>query len=192
MWPFKKKKKIPVTLRAFTLLWPCCTQDYQQEMVEILHKQERPETLCGIHVPENLNMISYGTLDDLHGIKADSMESVYQVAEILLGITKEQLDQEDVNKVWGFVTFVTNEVDKINKLFEKIKPTHTSDEIRAGIEKLDFGSFGVLDWYAKRQGISNQNDVRDVAWVRIYQCMKMDNEQAAYEKRLREIISKKK
>ena len=52
------------------------------------------------------------------------------------------------------------------------------------MEKLDFGSFGVLDWYARRMGITNQNEVREVAWVRIFQCMKNDAIKNEYERRL--------
>ena len=90
----------------------------------------------------------------------------------------------DVNDVFGFLSFVTKELEKINKLFSDIKQTFSKEEEAAGIKELDFGSFGVLDWYARRMGITNQNDVRDVAWVRIYQCMKNDNMQSEYERRL--------
>ncbi|GJG39125.1 hypothetical protein PRLR5107_15400 [Prevotella lacticifex] len=90
----------------------------------------------------------------------------------------------DVNDVFGFLAFVTKELEKINKLFTSIKQTYSKEEEAAGIRELDFGSFGVLDWYARRMGIPNQNDVRDVAWVRIYQCMKNDNMQSEFERRL--------
>ena len=83
-----------------------------------------------------------------------------------------------------YKSFVTKELEKINKLFTSIKQTYSKEEEAAGIRELDFGSFGVLDWYARRMGIPNQNDVRDVAWVRIYQCMKNDNMQSEFERRL--------
>ena len=72
-----------------------------------------------------------------------------------------------------------------------MQPKYSSEEVAAGVHDLDFGSFGVLDWYAKRMGIANQNDVRDIAWVRIYQCMKNDHEQQLYERRLQEQYMKK-
>lgn len=190
MWPFKKKQKIPVTFQGFRVLFPVCNEEYQKEVLEILHKQPRPSTLCGQAVPETLNGISYGTLDDLHGVD-DEDKAPYAIAKILLGVTKEQVDQEDVNRVFGFLNFVQKEVERINKLFQSIKTRHSPEELQAGVESLDFGSFGVLDWYAKRQGISNQNEVRSVAWIRIFQCMKMDNEKAEYERRLHEVYNRK-
>ena len=90
----------------------------------------------------------------------------------------------DVNDVFGFLSFVKEELERINKLFGDIKQTYSKEEEAAGVRDLDFGSFGVLDWYARRMGITNQNDVRDVAWVRIYQCMKNDNMQSEFERRL--------
>lgn len=90
----------------------------------------------------------------------------------------------NVFDVFGFVNFCRAELERINKLFEAVAPTHTSEEIAAGIEDLNFGTFGVIDWYARRMGITNQDEVYSVAWVRIYTCMKNDNEQSEYEKRL--------
>ena len=99
---------------------------------------------------------------------------------------------EDVNDVFGFVNFVANEILRINKVFSSIKVSYSPEEREAGVEELPFGSFGVLDWYAQRMHIANQNEVRDIAWVRIFQCMKNDNERNEYERRLSKIYSKKK
>lgn len=82
------------------------------------------------------------------------------------------------------MNFVKNEVNRVNSLFASIKPTHSSDEIAAGINDLNFGTFGVLDWYARRMGITNQDEVFSVPWIRIYTCMKNDNEKNEYESRL--------
>ncbi len=83
------------------------------------------------------------------------------------------------------MNFIKEQVTNINNLFSALKVNYSSEELSAGVKELDFGPFGVLDWYAKRMGISNQNEVRDVAWVRIYNCMKNDTEQNNYERRLR-------
>lgn len=86
--------------------------------------------------------------------------------------------------VFGVINFVRSELDRINKLFASIKVAHSPEEIAAGVENLNFGTFGVIDWYAKRMGITNQDEVYSVAWIRIYTCMKNDNEKAEYEQRL--------
>ena len=37
------------------------------------------------------------------------------------------------------------------------------EEIKAGINDLDFGPFGIIDWYAHRQGYQDQDDAAKVA-----------------------------
>ena len=90
----------------------------------------------------------------------------------------------NVFDVFGFLNFAKEEVKRINKLFADIAPHIPPKKLAAGIEDLNFGTFGVIDWYARRMGITNQDEVYSVAWVRIYTCMKNDNEQSEYEKRL--------
>lgn len=158
--------------------------------MDILENQECPKFLCGREVPSDLNRISYGQLDDLQ-TSAESEDPFYDTCNILLGVEKKELLDEDVNDVFGFVRFVVKEIDRINKLFSSIKPSYSQEERAAGVESLNFGSFGVLDWYAQRMHIANQNEVRDIAWVRIYQCMKNDNERNEYERRLTKVYQKK-
>lgn len=93
--------------------------------------------------------------------------------------------------VFGVINFVRSELERINNLFASIKISHTPEEIAAGVEDLNFGTFGVIDWYAKRMGITNQDEVYNVAWIRIYTCMKNDNEKAEYESRLNKQYTEK-
>lgn len=178
------------TYGEFQLLLSCCKEGHQRELIEKLREQGRPDRLCGVDVPANLNTITYGTLDDLQSA-ASAKDPFGECARILLGVDPSTLTDEDVNDVFGFANFVTHELERINKLFASIKPSYSAEEKEAGIESLNFGSFGVLDWYAKRQHIPNQNDVRDVSWVRIYQCMKNDNEQNEFERRLHKVYERK-
>lgn len=182
----KKVRKImdeKCTYKDFLTLFPFCNKDLQDELLGRLRKQKKPFSLCGKELPGNLNAISYGMLDDLR-TAATTEDPIGGCAKVLLGIDSNKLVTADVNDVFGFAAFVTKELEKINKLFSEIKHTYSKEEEAAGIHELDFGSFGVLDWYARRMGISNQNDVRDVAWVRIYKCMKNDNMQSEFERRL--------
>ena len=99
--------------------------------------------------------------------------------------------KESAERVLWFVYFCNKEVERINKLFEAIKPHFDSEEKQAGVDRLKFGSFGILDWYARRMRITDQNEVRNVPWVRIYKCMKNDNELREYDRRLREVYKRK-
>lgn len=186
----KQGKKMDCQYKAFLMLFPFASKEVQTELLERLKNQPRPETLCGKQVPVNLNIISYGTLDDLRS-SADDDDPAGACAKVLLGVEPKELLLEDVNDVFGFTNFVTKELKRINELFKSIKIHYSSEEVAAGIRELDFGSFGVLDWYAKRMGITNQNEVRNVAWVRIFQCMKNDAMRNNFERKLSEQYRKK-
>ena len=180
---YKKRNGDECSYKDFLVMLPCCTERVQKDLLERLKAQPRPSYLCGVEVPKNLGALSYGTLDDLRSATATD-DPIGECVRILLGVNTSELMDADVNDVFGFLSFVKNELEKINKLFADIKQTYSKEEEAAGVRDLDFGSFGVLDWYARRMGITNQNDVRDVAWVRIYQCMKNDNLQSEFERRL--------
>lgn len=180
---YKKHNGDECSYKDFLVMLPCCAEKVQKDLLERLNAQPRPSSLCGIEVPKNLNALSYGTLDDLRSATATE-DPISECVRILLDISSVDLMDADVNDVFGFLSFVKEELERINKLFGDIKQTYSKEEEAAGVRDLDFGSFGVLDWYARRMGITNQNDVRDVAWVRIYQCMKNDNMQSEFERRL--------
>lgn len=186
-----KKDKEKCSYGDFLLLIGLCKEDHQQELLGILKEQKRPNVLCGHDIPKNLNGISYGQLDDLQ-TAATSEDPITETCKILLDVSKEDVYQEDVNDVFGFVNFVVNEVNRINKIFTSIKVSYSPEEKAAGVESLSFGAFGVLDWYAQRMHIADQNEVRNIAWVRIYQCMRNDNERNEYERRLAKVYQKKK
>ena len=135
-------------------------------------------------------MLSYGQLDDLSDA-GNGKDANAVVLEVIMGLKRHEVYSMSVTDVFGFANFVRDEVKRINALFDSIKLPSTQDEVSAGIEDLNFGSFGVLDWYARRMGITNQNDVRNVAWVRIYRCMKNDNEKTAFERRLNQQLLNK-
>jgi len=184
---FKHRKKVTglrkYSYYEFLVLFAACSKKHQEEILGELANAPKPNFICDKEVPKTLNMLTYGQLDDLSDA-GDGRDAHAVILEVIMGLTKEQIYTMNVVDVFGFNNFVKEEVKRINALFDSIKLDHTQDEVSAGIEDLNFGSFGVLDWYARRMGITNQNEVREVAWVRIYKCMKNDNEKTAYERRL--------
>lgn len=88
-----------------------------------------------------------------------------------------------------FVGWVSGEVERINKIFESTNTKPTAREKKAGIEQLNFGLFGMLDWYAKRMGIQDHDQVLSTPWLRIYKCIDMDNKRNQYERRYQEIMN---
>ena len=177
------------TYKSFLMLSAYSSERDRDDMMNALRAQPRPDTLCGERVPDSLNFLTYGQLDDLRSLDTEG-DVVFSLCDIIFG-KKLDVYSEDVNKVFGFVNFCSRELDRINGLFSSMKTDYSSEEIAAGVKDLSFGSFGVLDWYAKRMGITDQNEVRGVAWVRIYFCMLNDHKQQEYERRLQKIYLSK-
>jgi hypothetical protein len=171
------------TYGEFLVLLPSCSEEHTMELMARLDQAQKPSMLCGKEVPADLNTITYGQLDDLSRI-SEKEDPAARSAKILLGIEPLELYQLNVFDVFGFVNFVRSELNRINKLFASVNVNYSSEEIAAGVKELNFGTFGVIDWYARRMGITNQDEVYDVAWIRVYTCMKNDNAKSEYEARL--------
>ena len=152
-------------------------------------KQPRPAFVGKKQVPDNLNQLSIGQLIDLSQL-SDSEESLYQIVTTVLGLSHKEVEQARAVDVVMLIGWVTAEVERINKLFDKIQAKPTSKEQRAGVAKLDFGLFGMIDWYARRMGIQDHEEVFRVPWARIYKCMDIDAKTRDYERRLQEIATK--
>ena len=151
-------------------------------------KHSRPMFVADKKTPETLNEITIGQLIQLSEI-GDTDESFYNITSIILGMTRDETDKARAVDVVRFVGWVVSEVERINKLFEKIQAKPTSKEQRAGVAKLDFGLFGMIDWYARRMGIQDHEEVFRVPWARIYKCMDIDAKTRDYERRLQDIAT---
>jgi hypothetical protein len=84
----------------------------------------------------------------------------------------------------GLRNMVVSEQERIAGLFQSLSREPEAAEIMAGIDKMNFGMFGLADWYARRMGINNHDDAFNTPWVRIWQCRKNDIEENEYQKRL--------
>ncbi len=153
-----------------------------------LERYSRPRFVGKVEVPTTLNELTIGQIIELSELKDDN-ESLYKICEIVLGMERKAVRNARAVDVVRFIGWVYDEVERINKLFSKTDNKPTAREQRAGIERLRFGLFGMLDWYAVRMGITNHDDVLQVPWMRIYKCMQMDNEKRAYEIRLNKVAA---
>lgn len=180
-----------VSYYDYSVLYPVLTEESRTRSAEWLKGRAKPMFVAGVETPRDLNGLTYGQLCDIqeHGKDIDGV--MHAVAVVLPSVPTERLMNERAEVVVGFVAWIGREVERINRLFAKIAPRYTPEQIAAGVNGLQFGTFGVLDWYAKRQGIADQNEVRAVPWVRIYQCMKNDADVANYNLRLNAIITNK-
>ena len=146
---------------------------------------ERPAYIGQTKCPKDLSALTIGQLIEIG--EADGAEADYRIVDIVLSLDREQTDKCRATEVVAFLSWVGGQVKRINKLFESVQAKPTAKEKQAGVDSLQFGLFGILDWYAKRMGITNHDEVLQVPWMRIYKCMDMDNKVERYQRRLNEI-----
>jgi hypothetical protein len=146
---------------------------------------ERPAYIGEVKCPEDLSALTIGQLIEIG--EASGADTDYRIIDIVLGMGKAETDKCRATEVVAFLSWISRQVKHINRLFEQVQTKPTAKEKQAGVETLQFGLFGILDWYAKRMGITDHDDVLTVPWLRIYKCMDMDNKVERYQRRLNEI-----
>lgn len=151
-----------------------------------LEELTRPMKVAGRRTPENLNEMTVGQMAELSKLK-DGAQMFYQVCGVLLGLTPKQVDGARATEVVRFVGWVLGQIKWINSLFDKAKLVPTKQERQAGIERLNFGVFGMVDWYAKRMGIADHDEVMKVSWMRLYKCLEMDNKITMFNRKLTKV-----
>ena len=175
------------TTEQMLLIEPCATPEFRAWIAS----QPRPNKMCGRDVPSSLNDLTFGELTAL-STDGNNIAVALNCAAVVLGVTsRRRVLREPASTTAGFLNFVHAEIKRINQLFADINRKPNADEIAAGVESLQFGAFGVVDWYARRMGFRDHDDVMSVKWVRIYECMRIDTETREYERRLRDILAQK-
>lgn len=154
-----------------------------------LRKMEKPFKVGKHRTPDNLNEMNIGQMLQLSEMKTGA-DLFYFVTKVLLGMDEKETGSCKAVEVVSFVGWVIGQVERINRLFDKAKGHPTDKEVRAGIGRLKFGMFGLVDWYAKRMGIQNHDDVMGVTWIRVYKCLDMDTKTHEFNRRLAEISMK--
>lgn len=150
----------------------------------------KPAQLGGKDTPDSLNDLTMGKLMQLQSI-TNEQEVLFVPCEVLLDLSKRDVEHLPGMAVLGFVQWVAKEVERINKLFASTNVPPTQEEKQAGADSLNFGPFGLIDYYAQRMGITDHGEVDKVPWVRVFKCLDMDAKKVRFEMRLRNVIAKK-
>lgn len=178
-----------MTLREFLVLDGIVRNTTEvQEQIKNLPK---PYSVGGVKTPDSLNDITIGELMELQSAE-NERELILKCCTILLSLDERNALKSQANEVLGFSVWVSKELERIAKLFQSTTIPPTPEEKQAGVDSLNFGMFGILDYYALRMGIPDHEEVEKVKWIRVYKCLDMDAKKARYEKRLRTIYAKKK
>ena len=181
-----RRERLYLPFAHFVALMPYMTADTIKSLVLI----PPPKKCCKRDVPDTLQMVTFGTLTQLQQAadSNDYIKTCCKLVSVLTGVDERVVASRRAYDVLGIVNMIKAEMERIGKLFHSLQGDHTSDEVAAGIERREFGAFGIVDWYAQRMGIIDHEEVFNTPWVRIYQCMKIDHEQGEFEKRYRKII----
>lgn len=148
---------------------------------------ERPSKVGGHDVPVDLSEMTLGQMLDLQEC-SNGEDMFYLTCRVLLGMERGEVDNARAVEVVCFCGWVAGRVKWINGLFESVKVKPTDVQVRAGIGKMNFGVFGMIDWYAKRMGITDHNQVFGVSWMRIYKCLQIDAETEKFNREVQKVI----
>lgn len=165
-------------------------QCLSENVLPLLESLPCPKSLGRVSVPESLDEISFGQLMELQNVP--ETEVFTRPAEVILGLTPKDVWRCPALEVIGFAMFAAKEVKRIGEMFDRIPTMLTPEEREAGADKLNFGTFGIVDSYARRMSIPDHDYVLScVPWLRIWRCMMNDALTAQMQRRLREIYNKK-
>lgn len=181
-----RRDRLMLPFVHFVMLMPYMTEQTVKSLVLI----PPPKKFCKRDVPDTLQMATFGMLTQLQQAAQDNdyIKTCCKLVSVLTGVDERIVASRRAYDVLGIVNMVKDEMERIGKLFQSLQVDHTSDEQAAGIEKLEFGTFGIVDWYAQRMGIIDHEEVFNTPWARIYQCMRIDHENNEFEKRYRKIL----
>lgn len=158
----------------------------EADQVAALKEIKCPAQIGGRIAPQDLNDITLGQLIELEAIAAE--KGVFAaIAKVLLGKDEAWAMKAPAMEMLGLRNMVVAEQDRIAALFASLTRDHTAAEIMAGVESLNFGMFGLADWYARRMGISDHDDAFNTPWIRVWQCRKNDIEESEYRERLQKL-----
>lgn len=183
-----RKQKTSTTEQAL-ICYSCLTEQSK----EWLESRPKPWKILGKELPNDFNHLSIGDLYEIElAAKQGPKEGLIVLGRVLLNLTEKEVLKAPCDAMWGLLNWATLEVKRISTLFEGIAIPAKPDELRAGADKLNFGVFGTLDWYALRMGITNHDEVSKVPWLVIYQCQRNDNTKYLYQEKLMDIKTNKK
>ena len=184
-----RRERLRLPFANFVMLMPYMTTDTIQSLVII----PPPKVFCGKAIDDTLQMATFGMLTRLQQAPKDNdyFRTCCSLVSVYTGVGADRIASRPAIEVLGIVNMLQGEMERIGKLFQSLNTDKTSEELSAGIDNLNFGAFGIVDWYAQRMGIVDHEEVFETPWARIYQCMKIDHENAEFEKRYRKIIEQR-
>lgn len=163
---------------------------FPEKLEADIRATEIPLSLFGFVLNRNVTGMRLAQLVDFYDC-AEPFKLVRTVVRdfICADITDGEIMDCDAVPLMRYVYHVTDEVKRINELFESIQPDQTAEEIQA--RPPQFGVMGLVDYAMKRFGLHCYDDALQLKALEVWQAMKIDNETAAYQRRLQAIYNRK-
>lgn len=153
-----------------------------------LQQYPTPKEYKGKVVPENLNSLTFEELIAVSDTTT-SEEFFVRFNLVLFGLTADKVRRAPFAPQMGIANMVSRELKRILGLWQSASGEPDANDIIAGVENLQFGWFGIADWYAQRMGITNHDEVFSTPWIRIWQCMYNDHQTQEFQKRKQALIA---
>lgn len=158
-----------------------------EQTIDNLFERLKSYPLCDM-LKISFNELKFRQLIDLQTKIKTVNDMIFVPLEVVHDLKQKDVLQLSAFDCLRFALHSKDELERITNLFKTIEYKPTADEVKAGINTISHGFFGTVDWYARRMGITNHDEVVELKWTRIYQCLNIDYHNNKFERNYRKVI----
>lgn len=159
------------------------------EFIEQCKETQLPERIGKKLLPKDLNEITYGQRIDLSEI--DGNNFILHPLKVICEMSERDILRQNIAEVIRFSFMVVQELERLNKRDERfLKYDPEPEEVKAGVNKMDNGLFGIIDTIARRMNITH-DEVLALSQQKVFMMLKIDLDNYNYSKRLRKAYQDK-
>lgn len=158
-----------------------------EQAIDNLFERLKSYPLCDM-LKISFNKLKFRQLIDLQTKIKTVNDMIFVPLEVVHDLKQNDVLQLSAFDCLRFALHSKDELERITNLFKTIEYKPTSDEVKAGINTMSHGFFGTVDWYARRMGITNHDEVVELKWTRIYKCLEIDFYNNKFERNYRKVI----
>ena len=173
-----------MTFQDFNTIIDVCWN--REQLVQQIKEAPKPEKVGDVVLPNDLTELTFGEVIML--LSCDAEESFVQAAASIFKI--EDINNEQAEQAWGFLMWVQKDILAIAERFSKCSIEPTADELQAGANRMSFGWFGLIDWFALRMHITHEQ-AENTCWMNVLRSLEIDTEKQRYERRFRQLQERK-
>lgn len=177
-------KNKALTFHEFNTLIDVCYN--REQLAEQVKKAPKPEKVGEVALPEDLSELTFGQIIML--LSSGEEETFVQMACDVFKI--DNINDARAEEAWGFLMWLQHSLLAIAERFNKCHIEPTAEEMQAGANRVSFGWFGLIDWFALRMRISHEQ-AENTCWMNVLRSLEIDTEKQRYERRFRQLQERK-